>query len=170
MQSLHRNATAVCFSALRFAPALLTRVTLCFSFTEGSLFSIAPVWERVRWRERGVELLAWCPVGKNREWRWSARKGLTGHLYWGCEVQQWLKHAQSYLLKIHGSARPITSSFLYLCLAIRQKWKVMLRNKSEYYDTTPDKCCLYECTGCVTVDNMSFRSVFTSGLKKLIHV
>lgn len=54
MQSLRRNATAVGISALRFAPALLARLTLYFLFTEGSLFSIAPVWERVRWRS-GVE-------------------------------------------------------------------------------------------------------------------
>lgn len=54
MRSLHRNAMAVGISALRFTPlALLARVTLCFSFTEGSLFSIASVWERVTWRSGG---------------------------------------------------------------------------------------------------------------------
>lgn len=52
-----------------------------FAFTEGSLFSIATVWERVRWRS-GRELLALCLVGKIREWRRSARKSLTRHLYW----------------------------------------------------------------------------------------
>lgn len=49
----------------------LARVALCLLFTEGSMFSIGPVWERVRWRSGG-ELLAWYPVGKNREWRWRA--------------------------------------------------------------------------------------------------
>lgn len=49
----------------------LARVALCLLFTEGSVFSIGPVWERVRWRSGG-ELLAWYPVGKNREWRWRA--------------------------------------------------------------------------------------------------
>ncbi len=122
MQTLHRNAIAVWISVLRFAPAHLARVTLCFSFAEGSLFSIAPVWKRVRWRSGG-ELLALCPVRKNRKWRWRAKKGLTGHLYWCCEVQQWLNRAQSYQFKIHGSAWPIRSSFEYLCLVIREKGK-----------------------------------------------
>lgn len=53
----------------------------------GSLFSIAPVWERVRWRSGG-QLLASGPLGKSREWRWRAETSLTGHLYWCCEMQR----------------------------------------------------------------------------------
>lgn len=53
------NAIAVGTSALRFSPALLDQ-----SCTEGSVFSIIPVWERVR-RRRGA--LASRPLGKNRD-------------------------------------------------------------------------------------------------------
>lgn len=92
---------SVGISASRFAPAL--PLTLCLSFTEGSLFSIAPVWEQER-HSIGGELLAVCPAGKNREWRSSAKKSLTGHLYHCWELQQLHRHARSYLLKIHGPA------------------------------------------------------------------
>lgn len=52
-----------CHDSLGFGPEILSGVTLCVPFTEGSLFSIARVWERVRCRSGG-EPLAPCPARK----------------------------------------------------------------------------------------------------------
>lgn len=75
----------------------------------------------------GVEGSRWprARLEKNREWGRSAEKGLTGHLYWRCEVQQRLQHAQSYLLKIHGSARSIRSLFFLVpSLGNERRWQI----------------------------------------------
>lgn len=52
--SEHADSAQKCHRSLDFSLKIhsrsLGRVTLHFSFTEGSLFSIAPVWERVRCR------------------------------------------------------------------------------------------------------------------------
>lgn len=116
-QKCHRSRD-FCLKSRSLSPSLRW-VTLCLSFTEGSLFSIGPVWERVRRRRwRGAA----GPVPSCRERRWITKKGLTGHLYWCREVQQQrLKHAQSYLLKIHRSARPIRSPSECLCLGNERK-------------------------------------------------
>lgn len=47
MQSMLRNAIAFAISALKFAPFLLATVTLCPWSSEGLLFFISPVWNRV---------------------------------------------------------------------------------------------------------------------------
>lgn len=116
--SENAKPTQKCHNSLGFGPEIHCGVTLCVPFTEGSLFSIACVWERVRCRSGGWPR---ARLEKNREWGRSAKKGLTGHLYWRCEVQQRLQHAQSYLLKIHGSARSIRSLFFwFLHLEMRE--------------------------------------------------
>lgn len=83
--SENANPAQKCHRSRDFCLKILSRSPcqsyFVFSFTEGSLFSIATVWERVRWRSGG-ELLASCLVGKIREWSRSARKSLTRHLYW----------------------------------------------------------------------------------------
>ncbi|MED6289811.1 hypothetical protein CHARACLAT_006774 [Characodon lateralis] len=59
----------------------------------GHYFPSTPVWERVR-----GELLASLPAGENGGRQ--LKKGLTGHFYWCCEMQNGLKRVQSCLLKI----------------------------------------------------------------------
>lgn len=106
MQSAHRK----CHCSRDFCLNIRSsQELLCVSRSlRGQCF---PLPLRGRGWDGGVEGSGWPPaqLEKKREWRWRAEKGLTGHLYWCCEVQRRVKHAQSYLLEIHDSVSSVRS-------------------------------------------------------------